>query len=733
MGEHELLNLLDLVDIIELIKLCIRGGLTSLQLKSITVYSLLKRILELLSTESESIELDLCLRYSSMFLLVIVSPKKKCGWDEILNYEELTEDAIPLKMLLLYIINKCLELSSMDIKLMARYVVSIFIYLSCNIGSGIYKSILWLVVKCCIYSVWEVIMEEELCRVYDLACLKFLCKLNQTIGLPAQLIEEIHARYTPQLLSFGNSRELDGDEQHLIFWIITSLLLHTVISEERHSKTKTHMSLTDILYQYNDFPLELMSSESSSRIKFICNTSMFSPYALIPIIPSQRHWNIHTTGHILSLSRRYTPSKEVTKKIFASLPHFYLHVISSVITSTLKFPIYCISDIFKRMRVHFFLLSRRLFDDLESTTSWGYLSFNFGILQMIRSACSILSLLPDDNLSIKICETLWNGVLTKMSGRRIQYYAYYTLQCIGHVTTVGQAQWRTLRALLSSSPDYNENDKPSFILEEKLRNDDMEGLKGLTTFIAPVREIPLPFQIPPYALQLQKDINKLIIIETSASLVLRSAYSEIQREELDDNSIQVVTFLKTIHDTPSYTSGMTQLIVNELISKIFKQEDALFLALNRFDFTITPKRLLLYEFHEMSERIIKENNQEESRWGVVADATRLLFEASLGKEFTSLYSWWWLICVILNSFLSMKEPKLSHVIAVILTQPLGISTERIIAMNITSYLLKIMDCKSRLRKFFGELKELCVARSSKEFLTKSVTEIITTLLQSIPP
>ncbi|ORC93762.1 uncharacterized protein TM35_000016390 [Trypanosoma theileri] len=863
MGEYGLLNLLEFVDIIELTKLCIRGNLTSLHFNSVTIYSLLKRILEILSIESENMELDVYLRYSSMFLLVLVAPDKDHGWDKILNNEDLTDEFIPFKMLLLSIINKCLELSLIDIKSIVRYVVSIFIHSSSNINHGIFESILWLVVKCCIYSVWEVIIGEEICQTYDLSCLKFLCKLNQTVGFPSQLMEEMHARYTPQLLSFGNSRQLDGDEQRFIFWIITSLLLHTIISEERHSKPKTHMSLTDILYQYDDFPLELMSSESTSRIKFIFNDSLFSTYAQIPILSSQRHWNIHTIGYLLPLCGRYTPLKEVSKKISASLIHLYLHVISSVITEALKFPTYCISDVFfslmtlsagniyllrhsqayegtvasnilsilfvwyrdyaasfidnayiqcNVLRFHVgllpyfgmspllfdvldtvacttimlslfttgdekingymdpisilskiikmdifsymgaltamiimsgasthkevepvaFLLSRRFFDDLEST-SWGCLSFNFGILQMIRSACSILSLLPDDHLSIKICEALWNGVLSKTYGRRIQHYTYYTLQCIGHVTTVGQTQWRTLRALLSGKPNYKEQDKPTLILGVELKNNVMEDLKGLNTFIAPIREVPLLFQFSPYALQLQKERNKLFIIETSASLILRSAYSDIQREELDYNSIQVMTYLNTIHDTPSYTNGIALIIVSELLSKIFEQEDALFLALNKFDFTISSKRLLLYEFHKMSERVIKENKQEESRWDVIADATRLLFEASLGKECIELSSWWWLICVMLNSFLGIKEPEFSRLITIILTQPLSIFTEKTLAINITSYLLEIMDCKSRLRFFFRELKELCVDRSSKKLLTNSVTDIITTLLQSIPP
>ncbi|KEG11686.1 hypothetical protein DQ04_02371090 [Trypanosoma grayi] len=862
LGKKGLLGSLRVVDMIELTRFLIRGGITSFQMDAVIVDAFLKRICYLLSELCDTSELTISLKYCSMFLLVLVAPSRESRWQDVLNEECILDGFLHLRDRVLFIIRRCLEVRvpSMDVKGIAKYVVSIFLR-SPSLRQGIDESILWLVVKCCTSSVWEVIIGEELCSSSDVASLKFLCKLNQTVGLPPNLIEEMHAHYTPLLLSFGNSRQLDSDEQRLVFWLITSLLLHTVISEDRFVKPKMHMALTDALCQYTDFPLESVSSEAALSIRSLCNASIFPYYTQLPVSPNERHWNIHTTGHLLPLCGRCTPSKEVAEKILTSLLHLYAHVIISILSDASEFPVYCVSDVFfslttlsagnssllkhtqayegtivenilpclyswyreyaallidgvhlqgNVLRSHVGLLpdtnrsmmfldgfnistctavivnlftvgsakipgyidvgdaltrmlsmdifsyvgavtaiiiisgsatrkelapvasmlARRLFDDLESS-AWGGLSFNFGILQILRSACSILAALPDEHISMRICEAIWNGVLTKSCTRRLEQYAYYTLQCVAHMTVVGQTQWRTLRALLNYTPK-NKGALDAFpLVASQISNSEENDGSGSTACFALVRQTSLPFQKSFFASRIKRERRNLFSLSTAASLVLHGSYGEGQLEEVDHNRIQVITLLDSLHDAPSYVGDIAVAILHELMFTVLEQEDALFITFNRFDFTPVSQRLLLYALHEMSESVMRDNSKEDSRWCVIADTTRLLFGACLGKTKVDLASWWWLTCAILNSFLGIKNTDYSGAISVILAQTCSIATQRMLALRITLYLSEVDGYGPVLRVFLTELKEMCLSRSSEEIAARCVTDILTTLLQVI--
>ncbi|KAF8296161.1 hypothetical protein TcYC6_0090740 [Trypanosoma cruzi] len=861
MGKLGLLAGLKSTELTVLTKLLIRGGVASLQVDMAILNSFLKRIIELLHEISVSDEWSLSLRYCSMFLLVLVAPTGDDGWQEVLDGKHESDEGKELQNTVLSIINQCLEVDFKDVESIAKHVVSIFLC-SLNLNQGMNESVLWLVVKCCRLSVWQLIFYgKERFRSLDMPFLKFLCKLNQTVGLPPSLVQEMHANFIPHFLKFGVSCQFDGDEQRIIFWFVTSLLLHTVVSDECYSKPKVHMALVDALSQYADFPLELMFLDTTLRIYSFCNASVFSLYARFPLFTNARNWNIHTVGHLFPLSGCYTYARDEAEKVLPSFLHLYVSAINSIFATTSTIPPYCVSDIYfllttlisgnlsllKHFHMHndtiavkilpciyawyreyaascidnafihhnilcsnvgllpdsnrsivlfdewntracttimltlftagseklagyvdavsilrkllsidifsymgaltaaiamsgssnrkeiepvAFIIITRLLDDLESS-QWGRLSFSFGILQMLRSACSILSMLPEELFSVRVCEAVCNEILNRSSGRRLERYAYYTLQCITHITALGQTHWYRLRGFLGlTSLERGRSDITVPLMSETCVHA-KPGLSKLKPCADILNQAPLSYQRSAFSRRIKTNRNKLLHLVTAALLVFRGSYNEFESGELDYNRIQVIAFLDSLRGNSSNNGDITIAVVHELIAHVLEKEDILFITINKFDFTLIFKRLLLYELQAISKRIVRENTELIARWSVVEYTTRLLFEACLGKDGFSLDGrcWWWLDCAILNTFLGVIDENVSSLITVVLLFPPELSKLRMLAVAMAHYLFQVSGCGSALKMFLSELKNMCLARPSEEHSVVCASEILSVLLQ----
>ncbi|EKF33609.1 hypothetical protein MOQ_002522 [Trypanosoma cruzi marinkellei] len=861
MGKLGLLAGLKSTELILLTKLLIRGGVASLQVDRTIANSFLNRIIEILHEISVSDEWSLSLRYCSMFLLVLVAPTGDDGWQEVLDGKNDSDEGKELQNTVLTIINQCLEVDFKDVESIAKHVVSIFLC-SLNWNQGMNESVLWLVVKCCRLSVWQLILYgKEKFRSLDMPFLKFLCKLNQTVGLPPSLVQEMHANFIPHFLKFGVACQFDGDEQRMIFWFVTSLLLHTVVSDKCYSKPKVHMALVDALSQYADFPLEIMFLDTTSRIYSFCNASVFSLYARLPFFTTARNWNIHTVGHLFPLSGRDTYARDVAEKMIPSLLYLYVNAINSIFATTSTVPSYCVSDIYfllttlisgnlpllKHFQMHndaiaakilpcvytwyreyaascidnafihhnilcsnvgllpdsnrsiilfdewntcacttimltlftagseklagyvdavsilrkmlsidifsymgaltaaiamsgsstrkeiepvAFIIIPRLFDDLESS-QWGGLSLSFGILQMLRSACSILSMLPEELVSMKVCEAVCNEILNKTCGRRLEQYAYYTLQCITRITALGQANWYRLRGFLGlTSLDRGRSDitvslRPETCVHAK------PGFSKLKPCAAVLNQAPLSYQRSAFSGRIKANRNKLLHLVTAALLVFRGSYNEFESGELDYNRIQVIAFLDSLHGNSSNNGDIAIAVVHELIAHVLDKEEILFITINKFDFTLIFKRLLLYELHAISKRIVRENTEVTARWSIVEYTTRLLFEACLGKDIFSSDGccWWWLVSAILNTFLGVIDGNYSSVITVVLLLPPELSKLRMLAVAMAYHLFQVSGCGSELKIFLSELKTMCRAWPLEERSVVYASEILSVLLQ----
>lgn len=574
----------------------IRWDVTSLHCRvpSVKVGSLLSVLDAILSQSDPESEMTLALRYSAMYFVVMVAPDKDVYWQLVLDAPtspapataaaECVDDDWPaLQPLVLSVLRHAVEAPpTATLKDVSTIVVSIFTR-SAALSAGIQESILWMVTKCCSLSVWSVVLSGEVGSPTELASLRFLCKLSQTVGTSHGLAQEMHARYTPLLLSFGSSRsELDPDEQRMVFWLITSVLLHTVISEERHTKPKPHISLADALHLYVDYPLASMSQEALVRIREQIDVLIFPAHIRTPARHSERNWNPHTRGHLLPVGGRQSLSKAAAEKMFTSILHMYAHVVHTVFDNVQQMRPEAITDVFYSLsilsagnasllkhspalegtiatgvlqkvygwyrrfsantlaavdskhhhlsfRVGLFpestgsldftdtisvgscasiicslyargnellpgavdvsfilekllcmdivahqtalmcvivmsgtstrkelsriapLCTQRLFRDLDMCCR-GFMSISFAVLQLLRSAFSIMTAIPDDQTSLKVCEAVWSGIVVRgFGGRRVQHYAHFMLQSmISMASAASDPQWKALRSLVAS-------------------------------------------------------------------------------------------------------------------------------------------------------------------------------------------------------------------------------------------------------------------------------------------
>ncbi|CAG9582230.1 conserved hypothetical protein [Leishmania major strain Friedlin] len=96
------------------------------------------------------------------------------------------------------------------------------------------ERLFWMVVRHCIYEVWAAITAETVASVRDPEIIVFLCRAHVKVGLPLPVQRELHALFTPQLLSYGNAdSELEEDSLRYILWLVGKFASSDVHSSVR--------------------------------------------------------------------------------------------------------------------------------------------------------------------------------------------------------------------------------------------------------------------------------------------------------------------------------------------------------------------------------------------------------------------------------------------------------------------------------------------------------------------
>ena len=850
----------------------IRTGITVLSLTLEQKHRLCSLLIHVLEESSAVDEVTLAVRYSAMLLLMLTAPDEQQCWQSVLDGTAAVE-LVSLQSKVLRLLCLCLELTEdASISQIAKYVVSIFLR-SSGLSTGINESILWMVVKSCTTSVWHVIQSEELCQSSELCCIRFLVKLNQTVGMSPLLVQELHARYTPLLLSFGVPREMDADEQRFAFWLTTSLLLHTVISEERHTKPKPHMSLVDSLPLYVDFPLAQMSMPSADAIRTTVDRVLFPRLSRMAIPSSERNWNIHVRGHLLPVGGRQNLSKAAAEKMFTSILHMYLHVVATVFENVAVYTPESVTDVFFSLsslsacnasllkhspaldgtiasnvlqhlyqwyrkhpapiiasvdsrssvlgfKGHFpessscldfvdtfsviscativsslfvkgnelipgcvdvsFILEKmlcmdamshqaalcsvvvlsststrkemsrvapiftqRLFRDMDVCRQ-GFLSMSFSMLQLLRSAFSIVSAISDDAVVMKVCEVVWNAVIARGTGsRRVQYYAHFLLQSVVNMSTVSHTQWSVLRALVTtaqkSSPENEAQDNRSFTdvaaqLWEKFRTDQMEESERsfVESVSLAVRQTSISFCDPTRSSSAHRGVlgstQALLRLTTVASIILRSTSVEGGAEEVDRNRVQVLDLLGRTEAEPSIAESAHIFAVGKLLADILDPNDAMFVVLNKFNFSECSLNLFVAQ---LQAAVLRNNESAKGAFTMLLPQLSLFIETALRRQELES-NCWWTTCVALCAIYHAVEPVAARAVFSCLCRLLSGQTLVMMSRAIVDLLQQkgqAKNVKLLLKSIEGSARSL-PPESASATSTKAVLKIVQKWLDS---
>ncbi|KAG5467992.1 hypothetical protein LSCM4_01079 [Leishmania orientalis] len=117
----------------------------------------------------------------------------------------------------------------------ARFVVRFAVQNATVFTTGtIVERLFWMVVRHCICEVWAAIAAEAVASMRDADIVAFLCRAHVKVGLPLSVQREVHAFFTPLLLSFGTTEsELEEDSLRCVLWLVSSFASRDVSSSVR--------------------------------------------------------------------------------------------------------------------------------------------------------------------------------------------------------------------------------------------------------------------------------------------------------------------------------------------------------------------------------------------------------------------------------------------------------------------------------------------------------------------
>ncbi|KAG5468812.1 hypothetical protein CUR178_01648 [Leishmania enriettii] len=114
----------------------------------------------------------------------------------------------------------------------ARFVVRFTIRNAAVFATGtVVERLFWMMVRHCICEVWAAIAAEAVASMPDADIVAFLCRAHVKVGLPLSVQREVHAFFTPLLLSFGTTEsELEEDSLRCVLWLVSSFSTRDVSS-----------------------------------------------------------------------------------------------------------------------------------------------------------------------------------------------------------------------------------------------------------------------------------------------------------------------------------------------------------------------------------------------------------------------------------------------------------------------------------------------------------------------
>lgn len=343
-------------------------------------------------------------------------------------------------------------------------------------------------------------------------------------------------------------------------------------------------------------------------------------------------------------------------------------------------------------------IAHRLGDDL-SAGRWGLLSVPFALTQLLRASCAVLTMMPDEKVSTKICEGVWGGLLQRPWGRAMAMYGYYILQCLVQITATDgrqRRQWEMLRMLVMSAYPRTDPSAPSpggllALWSIGFRLQSQQQRNAMFPHLCFPRRVSLSYsegacaggvrgEHAPSVLRLKRRFTVLQELVTQATLILRT--SADSSDQAARSGVQVsdllASFRRALSTSRPAPSTAELLCLEVLTESTLSARDTFFTAINRFDFATGTRRTLL---HELS-RILRTTTTTTGGDGggeVSEEVLQLLamfFEAASRRATTEARSWW-LVAVLLGALLCVMDTDVSCALmsAVVTPQPAALLRE----------------------------------------------------------
>ncbi|CCW66448.1 unnamed protein product [Phytomonas sp. Hart1] len=389
---------------------------------------------------------------------------------------------------------------------------------------------------------------------------------------------------------------------------------------------------------------------------------------------------------------------------------------SSVLKKITWLPLYC---------------SQHFIEELHLGTSWGYLSFSFGAMQLLCTACVVTSSWSnDEKFCSKICEGLWNGILKVTLSRALTFNGYELIRVLISNTMVGGREWDMLRMLIND--DWRKN-----LMTEAL--DVLTVFKDYNSLIhnenSPNHCTPdEPHFSSKGLFLLEGDILVQLLLSrvhaerlvTQAFVLLRNEQDINSRETSADNQSALISgLLDNCHVLSEAEVICLEVLIVDGIAKDYYN---IFFFFNHFKMLPASRRIYMRVLLLMLRRHML-NADKSGESAITPDVKNLLFIfLRCALQCTAHMSdVIWVITALLISLISFQSLKVSGAMALSVLPPQPIVMYEMLTRALIKYF-----ARGPLRNFVVEiLSSMCENINAGPIITSSISAYVSSLFEYI--
>ncbi|CCW60746.1 unnamed protein product [Phytomonas sp. EM1] len=389
------------------------------------------------------------------------------------------------------------------------------------------------------------------------------------------------------------------------------------------------------------------------------------------------------------------------------------------------------SSVLKKMTWLLSYCSQQFIEDLQLATSWGYLSFSVGAMQLLGTACVIACSWPnDERLCSKICEGLWNGVLEVTLSRALTFNGYELMRVLISNTVVGGRQWDMLRILVTDGWRENSLIKAPRIPTACEVNNSFSYNKGLLNHSASVgshlcsqRQLLSEEDVVIQLLSSRVHAEQLV---TQSFLLLRSK-QDITNDEssADSQSALISSLLDRCQILNETEIRCLEVLIADGIAKDYYN---VFFFFNHFKISLASRRIYLCVLLSMLHRHMLNigKSGDDAITPEIINLLLIFLECAI-QCVGNMSDVVWIITALLISLISFQSPKVSCAVALAILPPQPQVMYEMLSRALIKFLAR-GPLSSLVIRILSSMRE---NMNAKPFITPYMNEYILSLLKHI--